>query len=81
MLAYNAGADSPHSRRLTMSRLTHLSAFAVDSLVIGFNFTIVIINSAADNFQPNISGVLKSPPVQLNLHQPAGAAVSHPCRF
>ena len=27
------------------------------------------------------TGVRKSPPVQLNLHQPAGAALSRPCRF
>ena len=36
--------------RFTAPRPTHLSARAADSLVIDFSFTMVIINSAVDNF-------------------------------
>ena len=49
-------------RRLPLLRLTrptapaHLSAPAADSAVIGFSFTVMIINSAVDNFWPDISG-------------------------
>jgi hypothetical protein len=43
----------------TMPRPTHLSTSVADSLVIGFNFTIVIINSSADNFWLNISGEIQ----------------------
>ena len=39
-----------------MPRLTNLSAPIADSPVIDSSVTVVIINSAADNFWPNISG-------------------------
>ena len=45
---YNAAADSPRSHRLTTPRPVHSSAPAADS-------PVVIINSAVDNFWPNIS--------------------------
>ena len=39
-----------------MPRPAHLSAPAADSAVIDFSFTVMIINSAVDNFWPDISG-------------------------
>ena len=41
---------------------TDLSAPAVDSPVMDFSVTVVIIKSAVDNFRPNISGE-----IHLNL--------------
>ena len=50
------GGQLARPHRFTKPQPTHLSTSVADSLVIGFNFTIVIINSAADKFWLNISG-------------------------
>ena len=42
------GGQLARPHRLTTPRSTHLSAPVADSLVIEFNFTAVIINSATD---------------------------------
>ena len=44
----------PH--RLITLRVTHPFAPTGDSSVVDFSFTVVTINSTADNFRPNISG-------------------------
>ena len=45
-----------HPHRFKMLRSTHLSAPTDDPPVIDFNFTVVIINSAVDNFWHDTSG-------------------------
>ena len=50
------GGCLAHLHRLIMSRLTHLPAAADDSDMIDLNFTMVIINSAVDNYWHDISG-------------------------
>ena len=42
--------------RFTKPQPTHLSISVADSLVIGFNLAAVIINSAVDNYWPDVSG-------------------------
>ena len=62
-LHQNDVVDSPvracdclvRSRRLTMPRPAHLFSPTADSAVIDFSFTMVIINSAVDDFWFNIS--------------------------
>ena len=44
------GGQLARPHRPIISRLTHLSAPTADSPMINFRFTIVIINSAVDNF-------------------------------
>ena len=44
----------PH--RLTTSRPAHLSAPAAESAMIDLSFTMMIINSAVDNYWPDASG-------------------------
>ena len=50
------GGQLAHPHRLTLSRPTHLSVPAADSAMVDFSFTMKIINSAVDNYWPNVSG-------------------------
>ena len=50
------GRQLAHPHRFTTSRPIHLFAPTADSAVTDFSFTGVIINSAVDNFWPDISG-------------------------
>ena len=54
--AYRACECLARPRWLTTPRPAHLSAPTADSVMINFSFTVMIINSAVDNFWPNISG-------------------------
>ena len=50
------GGQLARPHRLTTPRPAHLSAPVADSAVIDFSFTVMIINSAVDNFWLDISG-------------------------
>ena len=50
------GGQLARLHRPIISRLTHLSALTADSPIIYFHFTMVIINSAVDNYWPDVSG-------------------------
>ena len=54
--AYRACNSLARPCWLIAPRPAHLSAPAANSDVIDFSFTVVIVNSAVDNFWPNISG-------------------------